>query len=137
MTHNEAKKLKAIQYKMEAHTTHNGWQAPCGYTPTQEELEELDDAAQIARDWNNYNYPDWATIDEYVDDGSSHDKSSIVVWHCDTAIGKVALYSYNNNAWGRADVFVGDEDPGSICDWLQLWDSDNMEQWLKDLADIN
>lgn len=128
---NEAKKLKAIELYAKGHTTCNGWTSPLPYSPTQAELDNYDDAAQIAEDWAGA-HPDWAILEEDIDDGSSHDVSSVRLWRCDTVIGTVAIYSYNNNAWGCAEVFVGDDDPGSISDWLQLWDPEDLEPWMRD-----
>lgn len=49
---------------------------------------------------------------------------------------KYAIYSYNNNAYGCCDVFPIADDPGSIEDWLRLWDIEALpERWLANLID--
>lgn len=98
-------------------------------------------AYQDAVDWSNGHgalwSPEWAEFAEGLDDGNSHDVSSIDHWTVapeETGLPyPIHIYSYNNNAWGQCDVLTGPdaETPATIEEWLKEWD-ELPEEWLRE-----
>lgn len=126
----EARILKTIQNFKGKHSYSNEWKSPTDCSNSEKE-----DAIQDAIDWWGTWTPEWAELIAEINDGDSHDVSTVRYWRVKTSIGQIGIYSYNNNAWGHCDVLVGDEDPGSIKDWLINWD-ELPEDWLKEYAGI-
>ena len=115
---------KAIEYWAAGHSYSNGYASPVA-------ADDDDEARQMARDWQGEDCPDEVELVDSDNDGNSHDVSTVRYFRA----GDLAIYSYNNNAWGHCDVLPLSEDPGSIVEWLKCWD-ELPEQWLKDLAGI-
>ncbi len=118
---------KAIFYWAENHS-YSTW---C-WSGVELDDDEDEEARNMARAWQGaYCVPRGVDLVDSVDDGSSHDRSSVLYFRA----GDLAIYSYNNNAWGLCEVLPISDDPGSIVEWLSLWD-ELPEKWLKDLVGI-
>ena len=131
-TREQLKKLHTINRFAKAHTS-------CGgiinnidaYVPTPEEEGEYNTPYWIAEDWGNNCPPDWVVVTNEINDGESHDVSSVREYTTDVeGFGKIRIYTYNNNAWGHCDI-VMDDDIKSIGEWLAQWD-ELPEEWLRD-----
>ena len=134
MERDDARLLKTIEYFCAQHTNSNGWKSPEDWNPTEDEERNYDTAHQDAKEWaNGWNgpAPDCVDLEEEIDDGESHDVSTVKHWTAETVIGKLHIYSYNNNAWGHCDVLDGDDAPKTIDEWLRAWD-DLPEDWLRE-----
>lgn len=129
--------LKTIELFAASHSYSNKWKSPV-------EIDEEDDADDACQVWlnghsvpynkaDNLGAPESLALIDQEDDGGNHDVSRINYWRSES-LG-LAVYSYNNNAWGHCDVLTLDEDPGSIEEWLRNWD-ELPEKWMRELVGI-
>jgi hypothetical protein len=135
----KAIELKTIELFASSHSYHNKWKSPVEIG--EEDEDEATDAWAAWRDGHSVSYnkadnlgaPESLELVAQEDDGETHDVSRINYWKSEE-LG-LAVYSYNNNAWGHCDVLPLAEDPGSIEEWLNNWD-ELPEKWMRELAGI-
>jgi hypothetical protein len=133
----KAIELKTIELYAAGHSYSNRWKSPMA-------SDDMAAAAAACAAWRNgpsvpYNKadnlgaPGSLALIAQADDGDTHDVSRINYWRSED-LG-LAVYSYNNNAWGHCDVIPLADDPGSIAGWLNNWD-ELPEEWMRELVGI-
>ena len=130
MINERAIALKALEYEAARHSNSNEWLSPVAVTQA-----EADEAWDQATSWQgDIGLPDGVELVADIDDGTSHDRSSVRVFRAEGH----TLYSYNNNAWGHADVV---EEPDredwdeAMYEWMRAWD-EAPERWFAEEADM-
>ncbi|MFC1596741.1 hypothetical protein ACFL5Q_02235 [Planctomycetota bacterium] len=140
--HNEPEQADARKYAViaafaQAHETHCDWKPPVPYVaPPTEGLYSTPDVE--GHDWRSAGFegPEWAHLTEEADDGADHDKTTIRLWHAETAAGRLAIYSYEDGGTSHCDVLTPDEDPGSIRQYLREAAPEWLSPWMKEYADM-
>ena len=133
----EIRKLETINQFAKGHSYQGGLLSlPKPYVETPEEQDNYNTPSQDAKEWGTNGHPDWVHVEEEIDDGDSHDVSTVVYYIAQTKQGDIHIFSYNNNAWGHCDIFESYETPKDISDWLSSWD-ELPEEWLKDYICVN